>query len=402
MDGPPDRPYPASYTRAERPAPHIRVCYNSESTISGLHLNLHSAYKQRRELNRFAKRALMKASVTTNLFGVIVIGAGPTGLACAIEAKRAGLRPLVIDKGCLCNSLYHYPTNMQFFTTPERMEIGDIPMTISDTKPTRVEALKYYRKTVEHYGIETRLYERVDRTEGRDGNFTVHTMDEYETLHQYHGRKIIIATGYYDLPNRLGVPGEDLPHVSHYFTDPHPYWQKDVVVIGGKNSAAEAALDLFRGGARVTLVHRGTEMGKSLKYWVKPDIENRIRAGEVTALFKTHVVCFEPGKVIVKNSGAERALPAEHAFAMTGYHPDFTFLEQQGIRLDPETRRPASNPETLETNVPGIHIAGVVVGGMNTSEIFIENGRFHGKEIIAAITGKGRITEAPPVAPPGE
>ena len=344
----------------------------------------------------------MTTTDTANSFDVIVIGAGPTGLACAIEAKRAGLRPLVIDKGCLCNSLYHYPTNMQFFTTPERMEIGDIPMTIADTKPSRVEALKYYRKAVEHYAIETRLYERVERTEGRDGNFTVHTKDEYGKPHQYHGRKIIIATGYYDLPNRLGVPGEELPHVSHYFTDPHPYWQKDVVVIGGKNSAAEAALDLFRGGAHVTLVHRGPEMGKSLKYWVKPDIENRIRAGEVTALFKTHVVRFEPGKVIVKNSGPERALPAEHAFAMTGYHPDFTFLERQGIRLDPETRRPASNPETLETNVPGIHIAGVVVGGMNTSEIFIENGRFHGKEIIAAITGRGRITEAEPVAPPGE
>lgn len=337
----------------------------------------------------------------SNLFDVIGIGAGPTGLACAIEAKRAGLRPVVIDKGCLCNSLYHYPTNMQFFTTPERMEIGDIPMTIASGKPTRVEALKYYRKAVEHYGIETRLYERVERIEGEDGNFTVHTQDQYGNSHRYHGRKIIIATGYYDLPNQLGVPGEDLPHVSHYFTDAHPYWQKDVVVVGGRNSAAEAALDLFRAGARVTLVHRGAEMGKSLKYWVKPDIENRIRAEEVAALFKTQVVRFEPGLVIVKNS-SERALPAEQVFAMTGYHPDFAFLEKQGIELDPETLRPVSNAETLETNIPGIHIAGVVVGGKNTSEIFIENGRFHGKEIIAAITGKGRVREAPPVAPPGE
>lgn len=334
-------------------------------------------------------------------FDVIGIGAGPTGLACAIEAKRAGLRPLVIDKGCLCNSLYHYPTNMQFFTTPERMEIGDLPMTIASGKPTRVEALKYYRKAVEHYGVETRLYERVEKIEGNDGNFTVHTQDEYGKPHQYRGRKIIIATGYYDRPNFLDIPGEDLPHVSHYFTDPHPYWQKDIVVVGGKNSAAEAALDLFRAGARVTLVHRGSEMGKGLKYWVKPDIENRIRAGEVKALFNTHILRFEPGKVIVKNS-EERTLPAEHVFAMTGFHPDFEFLELQGIRLDPETRRPVSNPETLETNIPGIHIAGVVVGGKNTSEIFIENGRFHGKEIIAAITGKGRITERAPVAPPGE
>ena len=230
----------------------------------------------------------------------------------------------------------------------------------------------------------------------------VHTREESGQRRQYHGRKIIIATGYYDLPNKLGIPGEDLPHVSHYFTDAHPYWHQEVVVIGGKNSAAEAALDLFRAGAHVTLVHRGSEMGKSLKYWVKPDIENRIRAGEVRALFNTCVTRFEPGKVFVKNSGDEKALPAEQVFAMTGYHPDFAFLERQGIRLDPETLKPEANPETLETNVPGIYIAGVVVGGKNTSEIFIENGRFHGREIIAAIAGKGRIQEPPPVAPPGE
>src|SRR5580658_3756345 len=335
-------------------------------------------------------------------FDVIGIGAGPTGLACAIEAKREGMRSLVIDKGCLCNSLYHYPTNMLFFTTPERIEIGDLPMTIAGGKPTRVEALKYYRRAVEHYGVETRLYERVERIEGDDDAFVVHTREESGQQKQYHGRKIIIATGYYDLPNKLGIPGEDLPHVSHYFTDAHPYWHQEVVVIGGKNSAAEAALDLFRAGAHVTLVHRGSEMGKSLKYWVKPDIENRIRAGEVRALFNTQVTRFEPGKVFVKNSGDEKVLPAEQVFAMTGYHPDFGFLERQGIRLDPETFRPEANPETLETNVPGIYIAGVVVGGKNTSEIFIENGRFHGREIIAAIAGKGRIKEAPPVAPPGE
>jgi thioredoxin reductase (NADPH) len=335
-------------------------------------------------------------------FDVIGIGAGPTGLACAIEAKREGMRSLVIDKGCLCNSLYHYPTNMLFFTTPERMEIGDLPMTISGGKPTRLEALKYYRRAVEHYGVETRLYERVEGIDGQDDAFVVHTREESGQRRQYHGRKIIIATGYYDLPNKLGIPGEDLPHVSHYFTDAHPYWHQEVVVIGGKNSAAEAALDLFRAGAHVTLVHRGSEMGKSLKYWVKPDIENRIRAGEVRALFNTRVTRFEPGKVFVKNSGDEKALPTEQVFAMTGYHPDFAFLERQGIRLDPETLKPEANPETLETNVPGIYIAGVVVGGKNTSEIFIENGRFHGREIIAAIAGKGRIQEPPPVAPPGE
>jgi thioredoxin reductase (NADPH) len=336
-----------------------------------------------------------------NSFDVITIGAGPTGLACAIEAKRAGMLALVIDKGCLCNSLYHYPTNMSFFTTPERMEIGDIPMTISGFKPTRSEALRYYRRVVEHYGIDLRLYERVKRIDGHDGHFAVHTQGDSGSF-EYHGKKIVIATGYYDFPNRLEILGEELSHVSHYFTDPHPYWNQDVVVIGGKNSAAEAALELFRGGARVTLVHRGTEMGKSLKYWVKPDIENRIRAGEIRAMFHSHVNRIEPHRVVVQDSGPEISIPAEQVFALTGYHPDFSFLEQQGIILDPGTRRPQANSETLETNRSGIYVAGVIVGGKNTSDIFIENGRFHGRQIVAAITGKGRLQEAPPVAPPGE
>jgi thioredoxin reductase (NADPH) len=334
-------------------------------------------------------------------YDVICIGAGPTGLACAIEAKRAGLRPVVIDKGCLCNSLYHYPTNMYFFTTPERMEIGDLPMTISAGKPTRAEALKYYRRAVEHYEIPVRLYERVARIDGKDGAFVVHTHTGSGPA-EYRSRKIVIATGYYDFPNPLGIPGEDLPHVSHYFTDPHPYWNQDVVVIGGKNSAAEAALDLFRGGARVTLIHRDVAMGKSLKYWVKPDIENRVAAGEIRAMFLSHVTRIEPHQVWVRNSTHETSVPAAQVFAMTGYHPDFTFLEQQGIQLDPVTRRPQVNAETLETNRAGIYVAGVVVGGKNTSDIFIENGRFHGRQIMTAMTGKGQLLETPPVAPPGE
>jgi thioredoxin reductase (NADPH) len=336
------------------------------------------------------------------LYDVICIGAGPTGLACAIEATRAGMRSLVIDKGALCNSLYHYPVNMLFFTTPERMEIGDLPMTTTGGKPTRVEALKYYRRAVEHYGLETRLYERVEKIAGKDGEFFVETLTADGAHREYRAKKIIIATGYYDRPNLLRIPGEDLPHVSHYFTDAHPYWNQDIVVIGGKNSAAEAALDLFRGGARVTIVHRQPEMGKSLKYWVKPDIENRIRAGEVHTLFSTSVTRIEPGKVWVKNSGPEKSIPAAQVFAMTGYHPDFDFLEQQGIALDPETRAPKCNPDSLESNAPGIYVAGVVVGGLKTSDIFIENGRFHGRQIIAAMTGKGRLADPAPVAPPGE
>jgi len=335
-------------------------------------------------------------------YDVICIGAGPTGLACAIEAKRAHMSVLVIDKGCLCNSLYHYPTNMLFFTTPERMEIGDLPMVSMGGKPTRAEALKYYRRAADHFGLEMALYERVERVSGSDGNFVVHTKTQGGTSREHRGKKVIIATGYYDLPNCLGVPGEDLPHVSHYFTDAHPYWNQDVVVIGAKNSAAEAALDLFRGGARVTLVHRGPELGKSLKFWVKPDIENRITAGEIKALFNSQVVRIDPHQVWVKNGLGEKAVPATRVFAMTGYHPDFSFLEAQGIQLDPVTRRPLCNPDSLETNVKGIYVAGVVVGGKNTGDIFIENGRFHGRQIISAMTGKGKVPETAPVAPPGE
>jgi thioredoxin reductase (NADPH) len=335
-------------------------------------------------------------------YDVICIGAGPTGLACAIEAKRAGMSALVIDKGCLCNSLYHYPTNMLFFTTPERMEIGDLPMTSAGGKPTRAEALKYYRRAVDHYGVETALYQRVDRVTGWEDQFVVHATDDTTDKHEHHAKKMIIATGYYDMPNYLGVPGEDLPHVSHYFTDAHPYWNQDVVVVGAKNSAAETALDLFRSGARVTLIHRGAELGKSLKFWVKPDIQNRIAAGEIKALFHTHLTRIEPHQVWVKNGGSEESIPASQVFAMTGYHPDFDFLEGQGIHLDRESRRPQVNADSLETNVKGIYVAGVVVGGKNTSDIFIENGRFHGRQIIAAMMGKGKLHESAPVAPPGE
>jgi thioredoxin reductase (NADPH) len=320
-------------------------------------------------------------------YDVICIGAGPTGLATAIEAKRAGMRPLVIDKGCLCNSLYHYPVNMVFFTTPELLEIGNLPLVCAAEKPTRNESLKYYRKAAEHYGLELRLFERVVRVEGSDGKFTVVSRAGNDFEEKYRGKKIVVATGYYDLPNRLGVPGEDLPHVSHYYTEPHSLWNQDVVVIGAKNSAAEAALDLFRSGARVTLVHRRPVLGQSLKYWVGPDIENRIRGNEIRAFLETRVVQIEPDHVVVENSAGKRDLPARQVFALTGYHPDFSFIESLGVRLDPETRKPALAPKSLESNVPGVHLAGVVVGGKHTSEIFIENGRFHGKQIIDALRG---------------
>ncbi len=320
-------------------------------------------------------------------YDIICIGAGPTGLACAIEAKRAGMKPLVIDKGCLCNSIFHYPVNMVFFTTPELLEIGDLPLVSAAEKPVRTEALKYYRKAAEHFQLELRLFERVLRVDGHDGNFTVLTRTEKGTEQRYTGKKISVATGYYDLPNIMSIPGEDLSHVSHYYTEPYEFWNQDVVVIGGKNSAAEAALDLYRNGARVTLVHRKAELGSTIKYWVRPDIENRVKAGQVKALFETHVKEITRDEVIVQNGAGEKRLPAKRVFALTGYHPDFAFIESLGVRLDPETRKPALDPNTLESNVPGIHLAGVVIGGRHTSEIFIENGRFHGKQIIESLKG---------------
>lgn len=320
-------------------------------------------------------------------YDMICVGAGPTGLATAIEAKRAGMKALVIDKGCLCNSIFHYPANMVFFTTPELLEIGDLPLVSPTEKPTRAEALKYYRKAAEHYALDLRLFERVERIEGHDGNFTVFTRTEKGVEQRYTAKKIVVASGYYDLPNLLGIPGEDLPHVSHYYTEPFAFWNQDVVVIGGKNSAAEAALDLYRNGVRVTLVHRRPELGATIKYWVRPDIENRIKAGQITGLLDTRVKEITRDEVVVQNGGAEKRLPAKQVFALTGYHPDFAFIESLGVQLDPDTRRPALAPNTLESNVPGVHLAGVVIGGRFTGEIFIENGRFHGKQIVNALKG---------------
>jgi bacillithiol disulfide reductase len=318
-------------------------------------------------------------------YDMICVGAGPTGLACAMEAKRAGLLPLVIDKGCLCNSIFHYPVNMVFFTTPELLEIGDLPMVCGGEKPTRTEALKYYRKATEHYALELRLFERVLRVEGQDGAFVVITETQSGQEERYGCKKLVVATGYYDLPNEMGVPGEHLPHVSHYYTEPHEFWEQYVVVIGGKNSAVETALDLYRNGAHVTLLVRDKELGKSIKYWVKPDIENRIKAGQIKAIFNCKVKELKNEGVVIEDGHGARLVPAKQVFALTGYHPDFAFMESLGVKLDKESRRPQLNPETLESNVKGIYLAGVVIGGRFTGEIFIENGRFHGKQIVEAM-----------------
>ena len=312
---------------------------------------------------------------------VIVIGAGPTGLACAIEVQRAGFKVICIDKGCLVNSIFNYPANMIFFTTPELLEIGDLPFSSANPKPNRLEALEYYRKAAEHYKLDVRQYQRVETVVGSDNAFHITTCDRLGRVFDYGCRKVIVATGYYDRANKLNVPGEDLPKVFHYYREPHPYYDNDVMVIGGKNSAAISALDLWRHGARVTLVHRGPKMHSHVKYWILPDIENRIKNGEITVYFSSRVVEIAHGHVVVNTPEGDISVKNDFLFALTGYHPDYEFLRSMGIELSAEQCRPVCDPVTLESNVPGIYVAGVIVAGSRTNEIFIENGRFHGQQI---------------------
>jgi len=295
---------------------------------------------------------------------------------------------MVVDKGCLVNSIYNYPANMVFFTTPELLEIGDIPFPTAHQKPTRLEALEYYRKVTERFQLHVSQYHWVKTITGEDGNFRVTATDRSGRIHDYQTKKIIVSTGYYDLPNMLEIPGEDLPKVFHYFREPHPYYDCDVVVIGGKNSAAEAALELWRHDARVTLVYRGAQLSPSLKYWVRPDLENRIKNFEIGAYFKSTVQEIGVDYVLVKTPDSTVKLKNDFVFALTGYHPDYDFLRSIGIELSAEQCRPACDPETLESNVPGVYVAGVIVAGSRTSEIFIENGRFHGKQIAVDLRAK--------------
>jgi thioredoxin reductase (NADPH) len=319
---------------------------------------------------------------------VIVIGAGPTGLACAIEAQKIGLKVIVLDKGCLVNSLFHYPANMVFFTTPELLEIGDIPFTTAQQKPTREEALEYYRKVAEHYKLDVRQYEWVKTVLGEDGDFTITATDRVGRPHDYRAKKVIVSTGYYDLANKLGIPGEDLPKVSHYYGEAHPYYDTDVLVIGGKNSAAIAALDLWRHGARVTLVHREAQLHHHVKYWIKPDLENRIKNEEIKAHFNSWVQEIAVDHVVVVTPRGPERLKNDFVLALIGYHPDYDFLRSMGIELSDQQCRPVCDPVTLESNVKGIYVAGVIVAGSRTNEIFIENGRFHGKQIAADLKVK--------------
>jgi thioredoxin reductase (NADPH) len=318
--------------------------------------------------------------VTVQRFDVVVVGAGPTGLACGIELQQRGVSTVLIEKGCVVNSIYNYPTHMVFFTTPELLEIGNLPMTSLNEKPGRTEALKYYRRVADHYELNIHQYERVLSIHGEDGDFEVRT-----SRGEYRARKIVLATGYYDLPNMLNVPGEELDKVVHYYKEPHPYYNHDVIVVGAKNSAAIAALELFWTGARVTMIHRGSWVSDRIKYWIKPNIENRIKNGEILAYFNSRVLEIHPKTVVVETPEGPVTLKNDFVFALTGYHPDLDFMAELGIRLEPATERPRINPDTLESDRPGIFLAGVIVAGMHTNEIFIENGRFHGKKIAEAI-----------------
>jgi thioredoxin reductase (NADPH) len=326
-------------------------------------------------------------------FDIIIIGGGPTGLACAIEALRAGFSHLVIEKGCVVNSLYNYPTQLVFFTTPELLEIGDLPFVCEREKPNRIEALKYYRRVADTYHLRVNQYERVLRVTGADGDFLVETeLAATGEKRSYRSRKIIVAIGYFDFPNVLGIPGEELPKVSHYYKDAHPFYDREVAIIGGANSAAITALDLYRHGAKVTMIHRGAELRRTIKYWILPDIENRIANGEVKACFQTIVTDIKPTTIRIRNlvTSEESELPNDFVFALTGYHADNDFLREIGVEIDPETMKPAFNPETMESNVKGIYLAGVVTAGKETGKIFIENGRFHGGQIISALSDSTR------------
>lgn len=325
-------------------------------------------------------------------FDVAIVGAGPTGLACGIEVQRRGLRPVLFDKGCVVNSIYRYPINLVFFTTPELLEIGDIPMTSLNEKPGRTEALKYYRRVADHYGLDIHQYERVLGFEGEQNNFTIRTETGDGARHCYRVKKIILATGYYDIPNRLNVPGEDLDKVIHYYREAHPYYNQDVLVVGAKNSACIGALELHWTGARVTMVIRGGAISSNVKYWIKPNIENRIKNGEIKTYFHSTVKEIREHDVVIETPDGQVVLKNDFVFAMTGYRPDFEFMAEHGIHLDPQTSKPITDPETLESERAGVYLAGVIVAGTHTNEIFIENGRFHGKVIAEAIAASLRAT----------
>ncbi len=324
---------------------------------------------------------------------VLIIGAGPVGLACGIAAQRKGLSAVIVEKGAVVDALCRFPKHMRFFSTPELLEIGGVPFIISTDKPTRADALNYYRRVAQHHHLKLKLYEEVLRVTRARDSFEVES-----SVDTYRAACVIIATGFYDHPNVLNIPGEDLPNVSHYYTEPFPFFQRKVAIIGGKNSAVEAALDLYRHGADVTLIHRGAEIRQSVKYWILPDILNRIQEGSIKALFNTHVTRITRDAITVQNEeGESSTLKTDFVFALTGYHPDYDFLKACGIDIGGDELTPRHDPQTFETNVPGLYVAGVVAAGRNANKIFIENGREHAEVIVRDIVR--RLKPAPEAQP---
>ena len=328
---------------------------------------------------------------------VVIVGAGPCGLAAAITAMRAGLRVQVVDKGPVVSTIVAYPTYATFFSTAEKLAIGGLPFVLAEAKPTRKDALAYYRAAVTHFGIPVRQYETVERIAGSAGAFTVHTRSA-EGAAAIRCRAVIVATGYFGAPNRIGVPGEELPHVSHVYHEGHEAFQRTALVVGGGNSAAEAALDLWRTGARVTLVHFGPTWDQRIKPWVLPDVTNRMAEGSIAVRWNSRVTAIEPGWATVAPSdggGAGERMRAEHVYLMTGFAPDLQLLRDTGVTIDPRTGVPAHDPATLETDVAGVYMVGVLVAGYDANRVFIENGRFHGERIVAHLTGQPVPSEQP-------
>ena len=315
---------------------------------------------------------------------ILIVGGGPIGIACGLEAKKRGLSYVIVEKGTIVNSLFNYPVNMQFFSSSERLEIDDIPFISKDAKPKRNEALEYYRRIVTSNKLNIQLFETVEHIIKEEDRFHIRS-----DKNEYTACNVIIATGFYDLPNLLNVPGEELPKVSHYYKDPHFYASQKLAVVGASNSAVDAALECWRKGAEVTMIIRGPEIGNRVKYWVRPDILNRIEEGSITAYFNSTVKEIHPNHLIINTSEGEENLENDFVLALTGYMPNFEFLERLGIRLsEDEKRLPSYNPETMETNVSGLYLAGVICGGMETHKWFIENSRIHAPIIMDAILDK--------------
>ncbi len=319
---------------------------------------------------------------------LVIVGGGPCGLAAAVSAQRAGLRPLVIESNVVVSTIAAYPTYVRFFSTAEKLTIGGLPFVIATEKPTRRDALAYYRAVVTYFGVPVRQRERVTAIQGESGNFAVLSVTASGEQRKTKAGAVVVATGYFGSPNKLGVPGEDLPHVTHVYREGHEAFLQDVVVVGGGNSAAEAALDLWRSGARVTLVHFGPTFDKKIKPWVLPDFTNRVKEGQIAVRWNSRVTAIAPPNIVLSTGNGEDRLKADRVYVMTGFAPSLDLLRAVGVPIDPATGIPKHDSETLETAVPGVFIAGVVVAGYDANKVFIENGRYHGDRIVARLLGQ--------------